>query len=125
VPFHDTPQERLRLAALLAGEKITPAVVWDALPWSWLSDYFVNIGDILSNMAAEVADRQLTTHAYLMQHRERQYSREGSDGYLHASYRRNVTMKVRRKVDPYGLAANVDLSNKQVLILAALGIRRV
>jgi hypothetical protein len=124
VPVNDTPEERERLSRLLQGLTITPAIVWDALPWSWLVDYFINIGDILSNMYSEIADRQLTTHAYIQCAREVSYLREGSDGILHASCMRKLTMKIRRKVDPYGLALNTELSERQLMILAALGLSR-
>lgn len=124
MPVHDTPSERKRLEALFSGLGITPRVVWDALPWSWLIDYFFNIGEILSNLYGEVVDRQLSTRAYLMQESNVTYTRSGSDGYLHAQIARKVITKVRRKVDPYGVAIDQDLSIKQTMILAALGISR-
>lgn len=31
----------------ILGLRINPADLWDAIPWSWLIDYFTNIGDIL------------------------------------------------------------------------------
>lgn len=32
------------------GWKVSPANVWKALPWSWLADYFANVGDLLEVM---------------------------------------------------------------------------
>jgi hypothetical protein len=29
------------------GLRVNPADLWDAVPWSWLIDYFTNIGDVL------------------------------------------------------------------------------
>lgn len=31
----------------ILGLRISAASIWEALPWSWLIDYFVNVGDIL------------------------------------------------------------------------------
>jgi len=124
IPFNDTPEERRRLRLLLLGAKLTPAVIWEALPWSWLVDYFVNVGDVLANLSAEVADRQLTTHAYVMRKTTRMYKVEGSDGYFSASAKRYFVTSVRRKVDPYGLNPDEELSIKQQIILVALGLSR-
>ena len=36
------------------GLRINPADIWDAIPWSWLIDYFVNIGDVLEASRAVI-----------------------------------------------------------------------
>jgi len=35
-------------------EKI-PAALWEAVPWSWLADYFSNVGDILSSFGVDTS----------------------------------------------------------------------
>jgi len=40
--------EQLRMARrVVHGWDLSPATAWQALPWSWLVDYFTNIGDLL------------------------------------------------------------------------------
>jgi len=36
-----------KAAMSIHGWRANPALVWDALPWSWLIDYFANVGDLL------------------------------------------------------------------------------
>lgn len=44
LPLSD-PELRKTLLGLRVGQQLTNA--WEALPWSWLIDYFANIGDVL------------------------------------------------------------------------------
>lgn len=37
--------QKIRVA--VSGWNISPATVWEMLPWSWMVDYFTNIGDLL------------------------------------------------------------------------------
>lgn len=47
-PGRMSPSELHNLSArVLHGWSINPANLWDAIPWSWLIDYFVNVGDWL------------------------------------------------------------------------------
>lgn len=49
VPLPDTDAERRALAVRLAyGLDISLATLWEAMPWSWLFDWFGNVGDVLS-----------------------------------------------------------------------------
>jgi hypothetical protein len=36
------------------GLRFNPADFWEAIPWSWLIDYFLNIGDMLESSRAQV-----------------------------------------------------------------------
>lgn len=36
-----------KAAATIHGWRANPAILWDALPWSWLVDYFTNMGDLI------------------------------------------------------------------------------
>jgi len=45
-----------------------PATIWEAIPFSWLADYFVNVGDTLS--AIQDTDKVLPTDVCIMRHRE-------------------------------------------------------
>lgn len=48
-PIPSIPADRVQQAReLVHGWHIAPADVWNALPWSWLVDYFGNVGDYLS-----------------------------------------------------------------------------
>lgn len=48
VPLPATPIEFARLASQSAYSlNFSPATAWELLPWSWLIDYFVNVGSFL------------------------------------------------------------------------------
>lgn len=114
-----------RLYSRLLGLKITPAVVWRALPWSWLADWFSNVGDVLSNLSEQVADRQVAKYAYIMGHTKRTYKWFGTDGTTFGQSSHIYETKVRRKVHPYGLAVGGGpLTTTQQAILAALSASR-
>jgi len=113
-----------RLRTRLAGLEITPAVVWEALPWSWLIDWFTNVGDVLANLSDTAVDRLVANRAYIMGHTKRTYKWYGTDGKTHGQSSHIYETKVRRKVSPYGLAVGGILTTRQQSILAALAASR-
>jgi hypothetical protein len=56
-----------QLAARLLGSRVDPLTMWQAMPWSWLLDWFGNVGDIIANGTAASYDNQLLQYGYLMQ----------------------------------------------------------
>lgn len=117
--------DRIELAGKLSGLQLTPALVWELLPWSFLIDYFSNVGDILNNLVTEVADSQVSLYCYSQMETNRDYKWESTDGYHTVSVSRYFDTKVRDKVSPFGLATfSTALTNMQLTILAALGISR-
>lgn len=104
----------------LLGLKATPEVVWELLPWSWLIDWFTNIGDVISNMSHPVADDTYSIYAYACMHTTRTYTWTATDGYLDLSLSRRFESKVRDKIHPFGLAGGTPLTDRQKSILAAI-----
>ncbi len=125
-----------KMMGRLFGLNPTPKVVWNALPWTWLIDWFNNTGDILENLDAGVADTLTAAHLYIMRERE---SREMVDyhctyyGYpdksltsVTANATRVFNSKTRLKGNPFGWGINPnDLSPMQLSILGALGKSRL
>lgn len=116
-------------ANLLFGVKLDHEVVWNLLPWSWLIDWFSNIGDVAGNFSALTSDGLLMPWGYIMQTvtTEREYSLRGAvlkDGRpVDASQTFTSVQKLRRKASPWGFGVEWDdLSPRQIAILAALGI---
>lgn len=134
IPDIGTSQWNRRATRALYGANITPEVLWNVLPWSWLVDYFGNVGDIISNFSPTAVDRLTADYAYVMRTEERSLSWtvtgwvNNQDGQpCHLSLRgENATIaKARAVATPFGFGLNWDgLSAGQVGILTALGISR-
>jgi hypothetical protein len=128
-----------RARALLFGAVPTPEAVWSVLPWSWIIDWFTNIGDVISNLSPNAVDNLAAKYAYVMTHTNVKTewtcstSFTGStnpnnkipSGSYSTSTTRTVETKFRCSGSPFGLGVNYSaLSAYQVSILAALGLSR-
>jgi len=116
------PQTRKHLAAALSGAILTPADLWDGLPWSWLIDWFANTSDVIHNLTDHVADRQISNYAYIMGKTTRSITETTTDGNFSPSLTRNYVTIVRRKVDPFRPDVGGELTPLRIAILIALGI---
>lgn len=114
----------------LYGLELTPSLAWELLPFSWLADWFGNIGDIISNISNSSYDNLVAKYAFVMRHRkiELKYSNR-------ISMRGGPTLtldktcvaecKERAAASPFGFGVEwPDFSNTQLAILAALGVSR-
>jgi hypothetical protein len=111
---------RLKLLGLIVDESL----LWEAVRWSWLVDWFSNLGDVISNVEANLKDRVVSLYAYSQRRVVREYKFTCSNGFYDVSVTRVFDTKCRRKIDPFGLAVEVGLSDLQLAILVALGITR-
>jgi hypothetical protein len=119
----------------LYGARPSPATVYNLIPWSWLIDYFSNLGDIIDNLDVGVADRLAADYFYLMSETSRN-RRQEAIGYFWDPALNPITVsttssakrfrKTRLKGDPFGFGSNPnDLSAMQLSILGALGLSRL
>jgi hypothetical protein len=121
-----------QLANKLLGTTLTLDTLWQLAPWSWLADWFSDIGDVISNSAAFSRDSLVMRYGYLMLERHYEVSYTGF-GF---SFRRdsdlvpitttyNSVSKQRWRANPYGFGLTQDaLSDAQWSILAALGLTK-
>jgi len=58
-----------RLLRKLYGLELTPALAWELIPFTWLQDWFINIGDVMANMSNSMYDNLVAKYAYVMSHR--------------------------------------------------------
>jgi len=121
------------LADHLLGIQLTPDVLWNLAPWSWLADWFVNIGDNISVASAFQKDNLVLRYGYLMQKLTDTRTSTTSDirenrtgfKYVFPGFTQVVrrTSKRRVRAEPYGFGFNTEaLSQTQWAILAALGL---
>ncbi len=121
-------------ARLLYGLELNPEVLWNLAPWSWLVDWFLNVGPVLHNMSAFTQDGLVLHYGYLMHHavRSNTYSasgftfpKGGDFPFKSIATTFDVESKRRVRATPYGFGLVFDsFSVRQLAILTALGLTR-
>lgn len=123
----------------LSGASLTPSLLYEIVPWSWLIDWFTNVGDIASAMSENAVENESLTNAYSMQSQETLYTVNvsthwdelltfpfGSTFHVPAGsasvlYSRKENYKARHQASPFGFGLlRDDFTSRQLAILAAL-----
>lgn len=120
-----TPGKMLKLRAQLYGLEITPSLLWELMPWSWLIDWFSNVGELLENAVETIPERQIARYAYVMGHTTRAYTYTGSDGKHSAQATKYFVTKRRVPADRFGLTVEQSLTLRQSFLLGMLGLQRI
>jgi hypothetical protein len=120
----------IQRAALTArkvyGLELTPEVIWNLAPWSWATDWFGNVGDVMHNVSALGRDGLVLEYGYVM---SGQYSERASVAHskygTHTRFQKQVNRVRYSRVSPYGFGVSWGgLSPKQLAVVAALGLSR-
>jgi len=120
----------------LLGLELTPALLWELTPWSWLMDWNSDVGVFLNNAEQLASNNLCMTYGYVMHEirATRTYQMTGlrpryiagrTPGNVPGSLRIDATIssKSRVKATPYGFGLDLQsYSAEQWAILAALGI---
>jgi len=121
-----------RDADKILGLGITPEVIWNAAPWSWLLDWFTNVGTNVTNWTNFSQDGLVLRYGYLMRTFKSTHV-HSADGVRFYNDRRpgtvtlkyEVLSKERVKATPFGFGSNPNTwSARQWAILASLGMTR-
>jgi len=138
IPDLGTPSGDRKALRALYGLNVTPGLLWELTPWSWLIDWFSNIGDVIDNVSLNAADNLVARWAYNMTHVEHvryvnttiNIKQFGPGGSLYredvsCSVQRRRVVKLRSVANPFGFGLDYSsLSGRQLMILAALGLSR-
>jgi hypothetical protein len=124
----------------LVNTKITPRVLWELAPWSWLIDWSLRIGDSIASNEMAANDLLVMHYGYAME--EAAYSSD-LDWYMttppgtgtsvwgglpsRGKVRAITTYKRRLRANPYGFTSGGagSLRGNQLAILGALGLTKV
>lgn len=134
-----------RLGAALYGLDFDPSIIYKVIPWSWLLDWFLNIGTVIQNLYFRARWGVVAQYAYVMCSEKYTYLAPGYVN-LHTGTRQNIAGKQvwsgpdskmggvsktqyifrqREVANPYGFGITfASLSAYQWSILAALGLSR-
>jgi hypothetical protein len=116
---------------------ITPMDLWQLAPWSWLVDWFFDIGGQLDAWNSATSNHILSLYAYGMREESIETTTllsnvRGTAGGVYSGpptlYSRvEATHKQRIKANPFGYVLNPmqQLSAGQMAILGALGLTKV
>ncbi len=108
--------------------------MYQLTPWSWLVDYFTNLGDVVENINSFTQDGLVMPYAYIMSettvvtHSTLFFEMWKGSGWKPVTISDTITRKIQRRVPahPFGFGiSDGSLTSKQMSILAALGLTRV
>lgn len=130
--FADTVRNYEAQANHLLGTRITPQLIWELTPWSWLIDWFAHIGSFLGIISALSDDSLVLRYGYVMHKHSavRTYTMRGLtpiEGSVPATIwsQYAITYKRRTRATPYGFGFDLSgLSTAQSAILSALGLTK-
>jgi len=116
----------------MLGLRLTPSLIWELSPWSWLADWKTNAGDVISNISALSRDGLLLRWGYVMQEltiTDSYYANvyPWNGGVIRPEQHFQTRVKKRIQATPYGFGLDPDwrdFSPRQLAILGALGITR-
>lgn len=122
----------------LLGLELTPQVIWELTPWSWLIDWFLNIGTQIQNLSTLGLSNTILNYAYSTGRVERFHSSSGRPVIEPSNFQSHLTgasgdflwtwkedHKVRIAASPFGFGVDLNaLTGGQWSILAALGLAR-
>lgn len=112
------------------GARISPSLIYKVTPWSWLIDWFTNLGDLIDQITDWGQDSIVARYMYLMRKSVRTVSLNVThffhDGTQTFKWDRFIDTKTRREAQsPYGFDLDWSLlSPLQLAILAALGLSK-
>ncbi len=132
-----------RLSFSLYGIDFDPSIIYKVIPWSWLLDWFLNVGAVLQNIYFRARYQVVADYAYVMCSEKYTYIRRssinmhsgdrnvttgvysGPDVRCYAEAKTQYIFRQRVEANPYGFGITfASLSAYQWSILAALGLSR-
>lgn len=140
IPGLDDPKwGRLKAIQELWDLSITPELLWELMPWSWLADWFGDVGNIISNFQSQISDQVTARYAYVMYQTdtETKWKADAINRYtstynvvqynpVHCEAVFRQTAKTRAEASPFGFGIDIgNLSWSQMSILAALGLSKM
>jgi hypothetical protein len=122
---------KARQTLSLLGGNVTPKVLFDVMPYTWLAGWFSNIGDNLQMLQDQISGNVAAKYMYIMRQSHEQYRYVTSSQAWDGSY---VTVEAHRRFElklrvPSAGALEFSLKDPiltgtQLAILGSLGLTR-
>lgn len=133
-PLDFDPSDYFKRLDVLVNTDVTPEVLWNLTPWTWLVDWNLRIGDSISANQLRANDLLVMHYGYAMERSVYTTTTSlygptlnvGDTTPLRASSIIRTTRKLRIRANPYGftVGGTSGLSASQLAILAALGLTK-
>lgn len=107
----------------LLGLRLTPELIWQLAPWSWMIDWFSNVGNLVTNVTLLGSDGMEMQYGYMME--ERMVRRTVTSSFNGKPLKTEISFSSKRRIraTPYGFGVDFSsLSDYQMSILVALGL---
>lgn len=141
IPNTSSSQWTANARRALFGANPTPAMIWELTPWSWLIDWFSNVGDVISNLSPNaVGSAPLLGQSGVNRHTKTTIryinvsnvspdpsgqSRWQPGTFVCTAVETNESKVRIGSGNPFGLNVSLgSLSPSQLAILAALGLSK-
>jgi hypothetical protein len=119
------------LANQVLGSDFTPLTLWNITPWTWLIDWFADVGSAISISDSMVQHGLVLRYGYLMRRQTSTNELTLTNIALPRGVKRTVTktfshvVKERWRSTPYGFGLDpAGFSPEQIAILISLGLSR-
>lgn len=130
--YEDRLRSIVQQAHFLYNVRLTPDLLWNIAPWTWLVDWFVGVGPVLENVNLFTNDQLALRYGYVMETtvKSRTFRWPGlswASGNPQPPVKGTWkgTRKRRVVADPFFVGlVNESLTLRQLAILSALGISR-
>jgi hypothetical protein len=125
VKYNDKQLHSLALSLVL-GLNANPKALWDALPWSWMIDWFVNVGTYLQAHTNIVPVIPQTPCVMVYQRTTASYVRTDTNSWLRGGDGSKIHETKLRFVGGSGtLSASIPfMGSRELSILGALAVQR-
>jgi len=125
-----TLQELDQVYGIIPG----PDTIWELMPYSFVADYFSNLGDVLANASSFAEDGLVMPYGYIMQQKlfaaDVMWTGPVRNGTVNKTVQLGAHIEVdvrqRRPATPFGFGFSWgSVTPRQLSIVAALGLSRV
>lgn len=133
----DMSKYQSRVDSLMSLD-LTPSTLWELSPWSWLVDWFIDLGGAIQSMEAATTNRVISTYCYAMEETKSSISSSvtilGStnpfytyNGPKQLNHSYDYVRKRRIRANPFGFlgSPSTTLNGGQMAILGALGLTKL
>lgn len=132
IPRIDSVQWQRKAVRYLFGLNVTPTLLWELTPYSWLIDWYTNVGKMIQEAGGtpDLQENLVAKYAHTMTRKKKIILCKSvlnfNDGTRHdATWYYHMTRKLRHDGVNQPFWKSGDLSARQYSILAALGISKL